>query len=388
MSELLDKAILIAQQSKQAAFHILQRNDTGETGGHQSGFHMQYDVASEMFFDRPGIKGEKLEKDIRISWQGGAIETSGRLHYYGEKTRNEYRVTRFGRGFSLLGPENTGSLLVFAKKSDDFYEAVILDDEQDVEDFYDCFNIPTTCGGCLLSTLGFQQQDIFGIDVKISNFLANIQDFPDTDVMSKFAQECWDFNDMKIKQNPDGTLEQWLDTEYQVYRAVEEKQFSERIKQPFANMDEFLGFSLSILNRRKSRAGKSLEHHLSTIFTSANLKFEEQVITEDKKKPDFIFPGGKEYHDEYFPVEKLVLLGAKTTLKDRWRQVISEADRIQHKHLFTLQGKISTNQLKEMKDADIHLVLPNSKLGSIPSSFVNDVIDLKQFISFVRAKQL
>ena len=152
-------------------------------------------------------------------------------------------------------------------------------------------------------------------------------------------------------------------------------------------MDEFLGFSLSILNRRKSRAGKSLEHHLSTIFTSANLKFEEQVITEDKKKPDFIFPGGKEYHDMNFPVEKLVLLGAKTTLKDRWRQVISEADRIQHKHLFTLQGKISNNQLKEMKDADIHLVLPNSKLASIPSAYIKDVIDLKQFISFVKAKQ-
>ena len=45
-----------------------------------------------------------------------------------------------------------------------------------------------------------------------------------------------------------------------------------------------------ILNRRKSRAGKSLEHHLSTIFHASDLKFEEQVVTEGNKKPDFIFP--------------------------------------------------------------------------------------------------
>ena len=72
---------------------------------------------------------------------------------------------------------------------------------------------------------------------------------------------------------------------------------------------------------RKSRAGKSLEHHLADIFTHNQLLFEEQVITEENKKPDFVFPNGKCYHNITFPGELLTVLGAKTTCKDRWRQV-------------------------------------------------------------------
>lgn len=60
------------------------------------------------------------------------------------------------------------------------------------------------------------------------------------------------------------------------------------------------------------------------------MKFEEQV----NKKPDFIFPDGVSYHNFEFQADKLTMLGAKTTCKDRWRQVLNEADRIRDKHLF------------------------------------------------------
>lgn len=33
--------------------------------------------------------------------------------------------------------------------------------------------------------------------------------------------------------------------------------------------------------------GKSLEHHLATIFTAAQLEYEEQAVTEDNKKARF-----------------------------------------------------------------------------------------------------
>ena len=70
-----------------------------------------------------------------------------------------------------------------------------------------------------------------------------------------------------------------------------------------------------ILNRRKSRAGKSLEHHLSSIFHTNHLRFETQVITEEHKKPDFIFPDGESYHNFEFPAEELIFLGAKIHVK-------------------------------------------------------------------------
>lgn len=106
-----------------------------------------------------------------------------------------------------------------------------------------------------------------------------------------------------------------------------------------------------MLNRRKSRVGKSLEHHLACIFTQNHLVFEEQAVTENNKKPDFLFPNAECYHNLQFPADDLIVLGAKTTCKDRWRQVLTEADRVEVKYLFTLQQGISKNQLREMHDS-------------------------------------
>ncbi|MCQ4899408.1 type II restriction endonuclease [Phocaeicola vulgatus] len=140
-------------------------------------------------------------------------------------------------------------------------------------------------------------------------------------------------------------------------------------------------------NRRKSRAGKSLEHHLATIFTAAQLEYEEQAVTEDNKKPDFLFPNGKAYHNMLFPANKLVFLGAKTTCKDRWRQVLNEADRIETKYLFTLQQGISKNQLREMKHEHLKLVVPASYRTSFDKEFQPEIETLASFIKMVKLKQ-
>lgn len=42
------------------------------------------------------------------------------------------------------------------------------------------------------------------------------------------------------------------------------------------------------------------------------------------KKPDFVFPNGECYHKLEFPGDLLTILGAKSTCKDRWRQVLNE----------------------------------------------------------------
>ena len=45
---------------------------------------------------------------------------------------------------------------------------------------------------------------------------------------------------------------------------------------------------IQILNRRKSRAGKALENHLSELFDIWKISYTSQGITEQNKKPDFI----------------------------------------------------------------------------------------------------
>ena len=118
-----------------------------------------------------------------------------------------------------------------------------------------------------------------------------------------------------------------------------------------------------------------------------NLVFEEQAVTENNKKPDFIFPDGKSYHDNTFPADKLIMLGAKTTCKDRWRQVLNEANKIRDKHLFTLQQGVSRNQLQEMKDEHLTLVVPKANKTLFLPEFHDSIMCLSDFIGMVRERQ-
>lgn len=88
-----------------------------------------------------------------------------------------------------------------------------------------------------------------------------------------------------------------------------------------------------------------------------------------------------------FPADKLVFLGAKTTCKDRWHQVLNEANRIETKYLFTLQQGISKNQLQEMKHEHLKLVVPSPYLSSFDKEFQSEIETLSSFINIVKEKQ-
>jgi len=77
-------------------------------------------------------------------------------------------------------------------------------------------------------------------------------------------------------------------------------------------------------------------------------------------------------------------LAAKTTCKDRWRQILNEADKIPVKHLFTLQQGISGQQLVEMQKSDVVLVVPESNLDAFPKVHRASILTLKKFIKKVK----
>jgi hypothetical protein len=156
------------------------------------------------------------------------------------------------------------------------------------------------------------------------------------------------------------------------------------VMQGFSSIEHFLEVANTVLNRRKSRAGKSLENHLSAIFEGNELVFASQPFTEGNKRPDFLFPSQDAYRDIRFPEGKLIFLGAKTTCKDRWRQVINEANRIRVKHLFTLQQGISPQQLDEMTEENVKLVVPKQYINTYPKEYRDSIWTLKDFIDFVK----
>ena len=115
-----------------------------------------------------------------------------------------------------------------------------------------------------------------------------------------------------------------------------------------------------------------------------DVSFDPQEITELKKRPDFLFPRVEVYRDPTFPEDKLTMLAVKTTCKDRWRQVLTEADRIGVKHLLTLQQGVSVDQFMEMKAERIQLIVPLSLHSFYPSEVRSDLWTVKQFIAYVK----
>lgn len=379
---ILELAIQDCLKYEIAFSKFISANDAGATGAHQSGLYIPREAWS-ILFDSPGRKGENKEKYVTIRWQDD-FETDSRFIYYGQKTRNEYRITRFGRGFPFLRDHYVGSLFVLVQISPEYYRAYVLESDDDIETFLNSLGISANETNRLISN---DKIDSLSLEQLFSDYIRSLQvDFPSTAEISARARQFYNTIHNRHNKKPDEILLNWLDTEFALFRAIEHDRYKMRIAAPFASVDELVECANTLLNRRKSRAGKSLEHHLSEIFRVNRLAFDSQAVTEGNKKPDFIFPGRLQYHDPKFNKESLVFLGAKTTCKDRWRQILNEADLISPKHLFTLQQGISENQLQEMYEHRVVLVVPRPYIHTFPKTFRDRILSLDGFISMVRSK--
>lgn len=214
--------------------------------------------------------------------------------------------------------------------------------------------------------------------------------FPKTDVFSSFARSL--VHDVDPIHEPDLTLTQWFDMEEKLFFLLEQYTIRERLKKGFSNgndvdVDGFIKFSLSVQNRRKSRAGLSLENHISALLNANGIAFSHTPVTENRSKPDFLFPNIECYKDPNYPANRLTMLGAKSTCKDRWRQVLAEADRIERKHLLTLEAAISTYQTDEMADKNLQLVIPRSIHKTYSESQRAWLYSVSDLLSELRSKQ-
>ena len=386
MSNYALQAINAAMQGRKTFCKFLSANDTGLTGGHQAGIYISK-PAVPILFDEMGTKGQNKEKWVKIKWCQD-FETTTRFIYYGQGSRNEYRITNFGRGFPFLHPEYTGALFVLVQMADEEYEGYVLNTEDEIDQFLDSFGLTPAETNKLI--------DIHNIapeaheKQEIDRFIAGLQvDFPSSEEMSaaaRFIQDTVYDHVEYIRTNPDRKLLDWTDSEYRLFRALEFARYGEMITHGFDSVETFVSVANQVLNRRKSRAGKSLEHHLSALFDGNGLAYQAQAVTEGNKKPDFLFPSQAAYHDRSYPTEKLISLAAKTTCKDRWRQVINEANRLrdQSKFLCTLQQGISAAQMDEMQEEQVILVVPKPYIATYPKDKQDRIWTIGKFIDYVK----
>ena len=384
--ELSQKAIHSVNNSKMAFCKFLSANDVGTTGTHQAGIYITKNAIS-MLFDEPGKRGETLSREIGIFWQED-FYTNSRFVYYGCGTRNEYRITRFGRGFPFLQPEHLGDLFVLVKVDYETYNAYVLSSEEEINEFLDAYSLSPSDTGSIITRKSLEDNP--QIKLEIDKYLNDVtEEFPSSILLSKAARHIYNkvYNyENEILINPDNRLVSWLNLEYLIFKYLEISRYSDALSAPFEDVDKFLEFANVVLNRRKSRAGKSLENHLRTVFSANDMNFEFQPTTEGYRKPDFLFPGDDAYRNISWPDNKLVFLGAKTTCKDRWRQILSEAGKIKIKHLFTLQQGISSRQLHEMEEENVVLVVPKEYHNAYPKEYRDKIMSLKTFIEYTKEK--
>ena len=147
---MLNNVIESIQYSESAFYRYITANDTGATGAHQAGFYIPK-CAARLLFDTLGVKGENKSRFVKIKWQDD-FETESRFIYYGQGTRNEYRITRFGRNFPFFGDDNIGDLLVLVKQSEEDYRGYVLETAEEIEGFFSYFNLSPDSNNQLIET--------------------------------------------------------------------------------------------------------------------------------------------------------------------------------------------------------------------------------------------
>lgn len=81
------------------------------------------------------------------------------------------------------------------------------------------------------------------------------------------------------------------------------------------------------------------------------------------------------------------MLAAKSSCKERWTQVLTEAARIPTKHLCTLEAAISEAQTEEMQRHGVVLVLPSALHATYSATQRSNLLTLQNSIELVREKQ-
>ena len=316
-------------------------------------------------------------------------------------TRTEYRA--YFQSNKVTNMMHAGDCVIFAKKPDQ--TALILVAQRDSEVLNDLLWLfgQSTLEDSFRSDLEMEKKpiprvvvgllDLIGIklpqaDDELEDMLERFNgDFPQTREFSKYARERSNYQNALDGNSPDDVIMDWYSTEERLHSVLDRHIIEQRFKQGIINADTFIEHAKSILNKRKSRAGQALENHLEQMFLDHGLKYSRTPRTEGNARPDFIFPSIEDYRNPLFPEFQLHMLGVKTTCKDRWRQVLVEAERIRRKHMFTLERAISKAQTDEMQAHNLILVVPTEVRATYATEQQSWLMNLEDFLGVLRQYQ-
>ena len=427
--ELLRKLDSLYAGADKVAVKKLSKNDRSwawlQPESHQAGFYVPIEFRGSFFPADPDLparvdKPHILQTSIRTRWPGFREDaTEMTYRRFTNKASEAHFTVPPKAAFANIGP---ASFVVLGRKRDDaglFFDCLTIDSGsaayEAVERQFEV--LPSFLVGVFEPPKEDSVPEGIAdeIDVLIDEFVAAAHDgrlpqlirryrkIPDGSSINMLAQSQWLADDPQrsfdpfVLHRPGDVLRQLTtEIEFTIYRSYELRfraaqaleiifrggvaptttQIVQRIVRHFIPLYQVM---LNASQQRRTRVGAGFESHIRKMLQTGNIPYEEQAVV-STRRPDFVLPNKNLYVKK--SADALVL-AAKTTLRERWKQVPME-QRNCTVFLATMDEKVTRSAVREMANLQITLVVPESfksKGAIIEYAKEPNVLTFKQFFS-------
>lgn len=405
-------------QSTSLFIKKLSRNDCGWADGigHQNGPYVPAPIMEGGYFPAlhnvNSTKPHILESPLPTLWPATGETKSSRLVHYSNKG-NEVHLTGVPKSeFAGLTPasllitgalrEETGGCRYWLMTVDAASEeAELVESVFDLRaDFHfglldprDALKTPKDESDALIEELGS-----FFRAGNLAEFIASVSRLPPPQQLATEAQTLYARThslsslDPYTMPNPgDAIMQISRDIEYALYKRAELRHRAAEVlrilTEGTTNIVEAIirGFPaldatfLSASQHRKSRAGRSFEQHIARLLIDGGISFEEQAVT-GGRRPDFVLPSLVKLKSRSRTFDEALVLSAKTTLRERWKQITLEKFNA-GLFLATVDDRVSSEAIDDMSREGICMVVPESLKVSTETCYKakDNVITFRRF---------
>lgn len=427
--ELLRRLDSLYEGADKVAVKKLSKNDRSwawpQPESHQAGFYVPIEFRGCFFpadrdlparADKPHI----LQTSIRARWPGFREEASEMAYRrFTNKASEAHFTVPPKAAFADIGP---ASFVVLARKRDDlgcFFDCLTVDSGsaayEAVERHFEV--LPSFLVGVFDPPKNNSVPESIAdeLDLLIHEFVAAVHEgklpqlirqyrkIPEGALITAQAQTAWLASDEQrsfdpfVLSHPGNVLRQLTtEIEFTIYRSYELRfraaqaleiifrggtaptttEIVQRIVRHFIPLYQVM---LDASQQRRTRVGAGFESHIRKMLQTGNIPYEEQAVV-STRRPDFVLPNKNLYVNKS---EDALVLAAKTTLRERWKQVPME-QRNCTVFLATMDEKVTRSAVKEMANLQIILVVPESfksKGTIIEYAKESNVLTFKQFFS-------
>lgn len=417
----------LAASSRQLFVKKLSRNDTSwadDTKKHQAGFYIPREIRESGFFpplpllpndpDKPHI----FRANCTSLWpQTGEVKTSHLSHYTNKGTETHFTIVPHSV-FRGLSP---GSLLVAGRFTEPVaerahYWILVLNSDWDESELVEtALDLPVDfCAGVFSPTAlddasRFKADQLLELIEQLESalrkgtldaFIRDVTVLPSPAVLAAKARLEYlaltgekDLDPFRIDAPGDAIMRISRDIEYAIFRRYELRRraaevvriltvgtttLADAVVRQFQSLDSIF---LSASQQRKTRAGRSFEFHIASVLRDGHIRFDEQAIT-GGRRPDFVIPDLRTLKRKGRRNTDALVIAAKTTLRDRWKGLQSEALHC-GVYLATVDDRVLAPVIDELARDGITLVVPESLKDSKNTFYRNhqNAISFKQLLT-------